>query len=56
MASDQLHPSDYAKKSPSEDFSEMLLLARQLKGKRRDREIRTLFPARMAILDSMKLT
>jgi len=56
MASDQLHPSDYAKKSPSEDFSEMLLLARQLKGKRRDREIRTLFPARMAILDGMKLT
>jgi hypothetical protein len=56
MASDQLHPSDYAKKSPSEDFSEMLLLARQVKGRRREREIRSLFPARMVILDAMKLT
>jgi hypothetical protein len=56
MAADKLHPSDYAKKSPSEDFSEMLLLARMVKGKRREREIRTLFPARMGILDSMKLT
>jgi peptidoglycan hydrolase-like protein with peptidoglycan-binding domain len=56
MASDKLHPSDYAKNSPSEDFSEMLLLARTVKGKRREREIRNLFPARMAILDSMKLT
>lgn len=56
MASDKLHPSDYAKKSPSEDFSEMLLLARMVKGKRRESEIRTLFPARMTILDNMKLT
>jgi hypothetical protein len=32
------------------------LLARMVKGKRREREIRTLFPARMGILDSMKLT
>ncbi len=56
MAADQLHPSDYAKKSPSEDFSEMVLLARMVKGKKREREIRMLFPARMKILDTMKLT
>ncbi|MDT5047339.1 MAG: hypothetical protein QOE48_5741 [Mycobacterium sp.] len=56
MNSDGLHPSDYAKKSPSEDFAEMVELARMVKGTMRETEIRTLFPARMKILDAMNLT
>jgi hypothetical protein len=56
MKSDVIHPSDYAKKSPAEDFSEMVLLYRMEKGRRREQEIRKMFPARVAILDSMNLT
>jgi hypothetical protein len=56
MKSDVIHPSDYAKKSPAEDFSEMVQLFQMEKGRRREQEIRKMFPARVAILDSMKLT
>jgi hypothetical protein len=49
-------PVRLRKNGPDEDFGEMVALAQMVKGKKREQEIRRLFPARMKILDGLKLT
>jgi hypothetical protein len=50
---DVLVPSQYARKSPGEDFGETLQLYMQVKGTEKEAEIRALMPARFKILDDV---
>ncbi|QHT70506.1 hypothetical protein GXP67_29570 [Rhodocytophaga rosea] len=55
MKKDGLAASSYAKKSPTEDFSETLALYEKVKGTYKEDQLRTLMPERMKILDAQFL-
>jgi hypothetical protein len=53
IAKDKMTPSQYAKNSPGEDFSEFLVLYQSVKGTPAEAELRELMPERFKVFDAM---